>query len=453
MKLDTLWDKALGQIELAVSKALFSTMFTNSKLVALKDNRVIIHARNNFACSWIEKNGKDLVLTILQQDNPQITELECTFSVQSNIPSPITNSSRKITSNNVDAPPILSSINNQTTNLNPRYTFDKFVVGQHNELAHAACSTVSNELGTSYNPLFIYGDVGLGKTHLLQSIGNAALAVDPNKRVLYMSSERFTTELIDSIHNNTISKFKKTYLEIDLLIIDDVQFLAGKEKTQDEFFHIFNILYQKNKQIVISSDRPPHSIATLAERLRSRFEGGMIADISQPDMETRVAILQKKSDEKNFLLPEDAAVYIAQNVATNVRELEGALNKVIAICEFGNKIPSVESVKDILASTITNKRPGSTPNNIIVTTADAYSVSIDDIIGKRRTQSIVRPRQIVMHLLREELSLSYPEIGMHCGGRDHTTVMHACRKIDNELKEDEILRHNIDNIRKQLHNL
>ncbi len=480
MDFQQLWAAALGEIELSISRANFITWFKNTSIQSIDDGCATITTPNGFAKEWIEKKCSDIVLQALRNHDKSITRIHCTLSPQpQRAPQSIDAVTQKRTGNstistilkkapqrsiqqqkqpiqqakNIQQKPTAKTTPPYNTCLNPRYTFSNFVVGQHNELAHAACRTVSESLGTVYNPLFIYGDVGLGKTHILQSIGNAVVSADPTKRVLYTSSERFTSELIDSIHNNTISDFKKFYQTIDLLIIDDVQFLAGKEKTQDEFFHIFNFLYQKNKQIIISSDRPPHAIATLEDRLRSRFEGGMIADISQPDFETRVAILQKKADEKDIILPEDAARYIARNVASNIRELEGALNKVVAICTFQQKIPSRAVVEEILAPTIVNRRPARSASSVIDIVAQHFNITPDDIIGKVRKKTIVRPRQIAMFLLREELTYSYPEIGAHCGGRDHTTVIHACRKIEKELIADAALKDTIDTLKRKLHTL
>ncbi len=482
MDLRTLWSSALGEIELSISRANFITWFKNTSIQSIEDGCATINTPNGFAREWIEKKCADTVLRALQSRDPQITRIRCVLDTHATQPRQLDalrqNPSRphagvrdilkkapqpsipqqpRSTPQRKNTPPQATPNSGFTpthaTYLNPRYTFESFIVGQHNELAHAACRTVSESLGTVYNPLFIYGDVGLGKTHLLQAIGNAVVASDPHKRVLYTSSERFTSELIDSIHNNTISDFKRFYQTIDLLIIDDVQFLAGKEKTQDEFFHIFNFLYQQNKQIIISSDRPPHAIATLEDRLRSRFEGGMIADISQPDFETRVAILQKKADEKDIILPEDAARYIAQHVASNIRELEGALNKVAAMCTFQQKIPSRSVVEEILAPSIVQRKPAHTAASVITLVAEHFGITPEDITGKVRKKAIVHPRQITMFILREELAYSFPEIGAQCGNRDHTTVMHACRKIEQQLTTDLELRATLDALKKKLHAL
>ncbi len=437
MDLETLWKTALGEIELSVPPAEFITWFKGTSLSQVKDGCATIVVANNFAKEWMEGRCAKTIVTALAKQDPQIKTICCRVGapkVAENKPRPIDALSKNTSVSTSKLKPFQHKP--RPTALNPRYTFANFIVGSHNELAHAAARSITDELGTLYNPLFVYGHVGLGKTHLLQAIGNEIIRKDPDKKIIYISAEKFATELIDAIQNKTIADFKRMYQQIDLLIIDDVQFISGKEKTQDEFFHIFNTLYQKNKQIIISSDRPPQEIATLEDRLRSRFEGGMIADIGQPDLETRVAILQQKAKERNLLLPEDAAIYIASHIGNNVRELEGALNKVAAICDFQNLTPSLKTVEDILSPLINQKTSRVTPQKVIETVCEHFNVSVNDILSKKRQQSIVRPRQFIMYILREQLSCSYPEIGSHCGGRDHTTVMHACRKVEKQLQAD-----------------
>ncbi len=465
-----MYTAALGEIELSISRANFITWFKNTALESIEGDCAVIRTPNGFAKSWIETKCADIVVRALKKHAPNVTRIRCNLvaapprsvdavrvGAPSTLPSKPKRPTLRPTSSTPTTPPITTPRTKPTpqtnTYLNTRYTFDNFIVGSHNELAHAAGRTVAATPGSAYNPLFIYGDVGLGKTHLLQAIGNAIVKNDPTKRVLYTSSERFTSELIDAIHNNTISDFKRLYREIDLLIIDDVQFLAGKEKTQDEFFHIFNHLYQQNKQIIISSDRPPHEIATLEDRLRSRFEGGMIADISPPDFETRVAILQKKADEKDLILPEDAAQFIAKHVAQNVRELEGALNKIAALCTFHNRIPSRAVVEEILAPHVTRNTPANTASSVLELVAEHFGVSPDDLRGTSRKKAIAGARHAAMYLLREELNLSFPEIGSQLGGRDHSTVMHGYRKVRKNSTQDATLRSDLDTLRKKLRNL
>ncbi|OGI15605.1 MAG: chromosomal replication initiator protein DnaA [Candidatus Moranbacteria bacterium RBG_19FT_COMBO_42_6] len=321
-------------------------------------------------------------------------------------------------------------------------------------MARAACYAVSQSLGKTYNPLFIYGGVGLGKTHLLQSIGNEALKLNPACRIKYMTSERFTSDLIESIRNQRVNDFKEYYRKIDLLIIDDVQFLAGKEKTQEEFFHIFNYLSQLNRQIVLSSDRAPKAIPTLEERLRSRFEGGMIADISKPDFETRVAILRRKAATDNLEITDDALRFIASNVTNNIRELEGALNRVAASSQLTKSKITVNFVSSVLSELISSgKRKGITHKHIIKVVSDFFDISPEELTIKGRKKEVVRPRQIVMYLMRSELNYSYPGIGEKLGGRDHTTAIHAFEKIRKELEVNEKLQGEITLLLEQIYNI
>ena len=339
-----------------------------------------------------------------------------------------------------------------SSNLNPRYTFSSFIVGENNNLAFAACKAVGEQLGTLYNPLFIYGGVGLGKTHLLQSIGNLVLEKDPTKEVLYTTTEKFTNELVMSIKNNTINTFKSTYQKMDLLIIDDVQFLSGREKTQHEFFNIFNALYQKDKQIVISSDRPPKSISTLEDRLRSRFEGGMIADISKPNFEVRLAILQSKALEKKASFPEETLRYIAENITHNIRKLEGALNRVLAFSQLQNISPSLELAEKALADLIGSGRKKTvTQKDVIMAICNHYDISPEDLERKGRKKEITHSRHIAMFLLRSELKLSFKGIGRCFGGRDHTTAMHAYEKISSELEKNLTLKEEISTVRQKIY--
>ena len=345
MNNEELWKAVLGEIELTLSKPQFITWFKDTFIISNEDGHVVIGVPNNFSKEWLENKFNNNILKALQNFQEDIREVSCAiYSPQErqtkniDIDSPVKKPNNQTINlknqSGFDNSNNSSQINfSPATNLNPRYTFENFVIGENNELARAACYAVSQNPGTQYNPLFIYGDVGLGKTHLLQSIGNEIVRNNPQKKIIYISSESFTSELVNSIKNQTIDKFKDKYQQIDLLIIDDIQFISGKEKTQDIFFHIFNSLYQLNKQIVMSSDRPPSEIQILEDRLRSRFEGGMITDIGNPDMETRMAILQTKLNEKNFFLDNSILKFVAENVKSNIRELEGALNKIVATFE------------------------------------------------------------------------------------------------------------------------
>lgn len=461
-----LWQAALGEIELSISKANFSTWFKGTAILSNDNGKVVIGVPNGFAKEWLENKYKSYIFKALRNYQNEVREINCVIyaSEQTNKPDfkkidSVVSVEHEKHKESLDSAgfaqrPIQQAPheNFHDNNINPRYTFEKFVIGENNELARAACYAVSQNLGKVYNPLFIYGGVGLGKTHLLQSIGNEVLEKNPEKRVKYITSERFANELIDSIRNQTVNDFKTAYQSIDLLIIDDVQFLSGKEKTQNEFFHIFNSLYQINKQIVISSDRPPKAIATLEERLRSRFEGGMIADIGQPDLETRIAILKAKSIEKGCYIDEEGIKYIAENVKNNIRELEGALNRVIASCEFNKKLPTLKFVQQAIQEIISSgKKKGVQAQHVVETTAQHFNIPIKELIEKGRKKEISYARQIAMYLMRSELNTSYPSIGHHFGGRDHTTALHAFEKISKELEENDKIREDVAILREKLY--
>jgi chromosomal replication initiator protein len=336
--------------------------------------------------------------------------------------------------------------------LNPRYTFETFVVGKKTELAYAACRAVSENPAKIYNPLFIYGGVGLGKTHLMQAVGNALLQRSGDKRVLYTPCETFTNEYIKSVTMGQADTFKNKYRSVDVLLIDDIQFLAGKEGTQEAFFHTFNFLHQHDKQIVISSDRPPKAIPTLEDRLVSRFEWGMIVDVGAPDLETRIAILTTKCREKNVPLEDDIIQYIAATVQNNIRELEGALNRVVAAMQLTNTKPTVDSVRGLLSSIVqAPKRGAMTAKQVLVAVAEYYSVALENLTGSSRKKELVMPRQIAMYIMREEMSASYPTIGQELGGRDHTTAMHAYNKVKTDLVNNEKLTQDMTLIKQKLY--
>lgn len=460
-----LWQAALGEIELSISKANFITWFKNTAILSNENGKVVIGVPNGFAKEWLENKYNTYIYRALRNFQEDIREISCVIynpqqAPQQELQQPTTvampaqpqESVPQVQQALSQAQP--SQAAGQDSFINPRYTFENFIVGENNELARAACYAVSQNLGRIYNPLFIYGGVGLGKTHLLQSIGNEVLKKDASRKIKYITSERFANELIESIRNQNVSEFKAAYSAIDLLIIDDVQFLAGKEKTQNEFFHIFNALYQINKQIVISSDRPPKAIATLEERLRSRFEGGMIADVGKPDLETRIAILKIKSNEKNFYLDEETIKYIAENIKNNIRELEGALNRIIAACEFNKKLPTLKFVQQALSEIISSgKKKGVQSQNIIETVAQYFGIDAKDLINKGRKKEVAYARQVAMYLMRTELNASYPGIGSMFGGRDHTTALHAYEKIHKELEIDEKLREDVAQLKEKVYSV
>lgn len=478
-----LWRSVLGNIELSISKANFSTWFKGTTILSIENNHVVVGVPNGFAKEWLENKYQSYILQAIRKEVPEIQGMSCSVYNPQDIEDKagkgvgvagesssrvqseskqnrgektrVSQQERTVSQRNAYTPQgtsVCKTVANNSISLNSKYVFDNFVVGEHNELAKAACHAVCEKLGRIYNPLFIYGKVGLGKTHLLQSIGNYVRAADGTKKIVYTTSERFTTELVDSIKNNRADKFKEEYQKVDLLIIDDVQFLAGKEKTQQEFFHIFNSLHNLNKQIVISSDRPPKAISTLEERLRSRFEGGMIVDVSQPDLETRIAILRTKAMEKGFYLSDDVLGFMSKNIKNNIRELEGALNRVIAICDLNKKEPTQQMVEQALSAIIeSSKKPCVQNKNVLETVAEFYEVDKEVLIKKGRKKEVVRPRQIAMYLLRKEMNMSYPGIGKYFSGRDHTTALHAYEKINRELKEDDRLREEIEFLREKLY--
>lgn len=456
---DELWKTALGEIELLVSRANFTTWFKNTNVERQGDGNVIVYAPNIFTREWLENKYHTVVLDALRRVDTSVQNVRYEVAkLSSTTTRPLGGATVMITKRGGSAPakesPPPAEMTGATdveSNLNSRYTFESFIVGANSELAYAACQAVARQPGATYNPLFIYGGVGLGKTHLLQATGNAVLRRQ-RRRVKYLTSEKFMHEMISAISQRATHDFKTKYRAIDVLIIDDVQFLAGKEKTQEEFFHTFNELYGLNKQIIISSDRPPKAIPTLEERLRSRFEGGMIADIGTPDLETRVAILEAKCAQRKLHVSREVLQHIATHVTSNIRELEGALNRVIAASQLSGTTVSLEGVKSILASVFEPpKRRVVHSERILEIVSTHYQIRTEDITGKSRRKEIVRPRQVVMYILRKDNGNSFPTIGATMGGRDHTTAIHACEKIAKELEQDEALRHDLTLIRQKLY--
>ncbi len=445
-----LWQATLAQIQLNISPASFATWFKNTNIISQKEGKAIISVTNSFAKEWLQNKYGKTILKILHELDSRVKEVKYEIKHKTN----------KTETRVLDKSSFLFSREGQLdlqefktqkeTNINPKYTFESFIVGPFNELAQAASWAVSKEPGKVYNPLFIYGRVGLGKTHLLQAIGNKVVKNFSEKKVKYIPSETFTSGVVSAIRKHNMENFKTKYRNIDVLILDDVQFLAGKEKTQEEFFHIFNHLYEQNKQIVLSSDRPPKAISALAERLRSRFEGGMIADISYPDYETRMAILKIKCEEGKIALPEDILDYIASSIQKNIRELEGALTRVSAYQKLNNQTPNIETVKSLLENLILSPKQRITPKKIIKIVADFYDLKEKEILSSSRKREIVRPRQIAMYLLREELKSSYPFIGRRFGGRDHTTAIHAYEKITKEINKNENIAEEINLIKQRV---
>jgi len=451
-----LWQCVLADIELNVSKANFNTWFKGTNIYSREGGLVVVSVSSSFTKEWLENKFSKFILKSLRNINSEIKEVK--FIVASSKDQEDNNSLLKRRRQDLRNIEIENQLKfkeldgSKDSDLNPKYVFETYIVGSSNELAYAAARSVTKNLGMIYNPLFIYGGVGLGKTHLLQAIGNEILKDDPTRKVKYVSAEKFASELVSSIQCGEMEKFKEKYRKIDLLIIDDIQFLSGKEKTQEEFFHTFNALYEKNKQIIISSDRPPQAIQTLQDRLRSRFEGGMIADISYPDFETRLAILKSKTTPRGVNLPEDVLSFMAESFKNNIRELEGALNKVIIQASLSSdQRTDLESVKKILTNETNTPKKALSIKQIIKTVADFYDIEEKQILMRIRRQEIVKPRQVAMFLLRHEYKASFPTIGSKMGGRDHTTVIHACEKITKEVKNNNILAEEINLIKQRLY--
>jgi chromosomal replication initiator protein len=443
---EELWRSTLGELELLISKANFTTWFKSTSIVSVNEGQVVVAVPNAFTKAWLEKKYHGFITKALQNiAGDTVKRVDYRVELTPNVGPRIEAAAP------VPTPAVQREVSNNF-GLNPRYTFETFIVGKNNELARAAALAVAQNPGVTYNPLFLYGGVGLGKTHLMQAIGHEILKQNPDKHVLYVPCEKFTTEFIQAIGSGKIERFKSTYRSVDVLLVDDIQFLAGKEGTQEEFFHTFNTLHQANKQIVLSSDRPPKAIQTLENRLVSRFEWGMIADIASPDLETRTAILETKCRERNYHLEPDIISYLAANIQHNIRELEGALNRLIAYHQLNNRAPSLESVKELLHGLQVGggHNKSLTGKKIVTLVAQYYDVSTDDLLGTSRKKHLVEPRQVAMYLMREELKASFPTIGQEMGGRDHTTAMHSCLKVAKEVEVNEKTRQDIHNLKQQL---
>ncbi len=452
MTIEELWQAAIGEIELSVSKANFVTWIKNAKLVSKVDGKCTLEVPNQFTKEWLANRYNTLILRALRNVCPEIKKIVYTVTERKAAEREAAKPEKTIQESQLG---LLNNKIDEATNLNPKYTFDSFIVGSFNELAHAAALSLTNpdNLGQEYNPFFVYGGVGLGKTHLIQAIGNALVKkYSTHVNVKYVSSETFTSELINAIRKQKMEEFKSKYRKIDVLIVDDIQFIAGKEKTQIEFFHTFNALHEANKQIIISSDRPPKAIPTLEERLCSRFEGGMTVDISYPDFESRIAILKSKLENHNLALPEETIHFIASKIQKNIRELEGSLNKIIAYYKNSSSIPDLPKIKELLKSLIVKPPKRIPPSKILETVAEFYEVDLKDVLEGGRKKELVKPRQIAMFLLRDELKESYPSIGKRMGGRDHTTVIHACEKVERERQADENINMEINLIKERLYN-
>jgi len=447
------WRAALGELQVSLSPANFETWLRDTQLVDVDEQRFRIAVPNGFAKDWLENRYRSLISQTLARIVGYSVQVE--FSV---VPGEAAAEGEDgATGPAMPAPQVRVEPGRvggegSSANLNPRYTFANFIVGSANRLAHAASLSVAERPGHAYNPLFLYGGVGLGKTHLMHAIGSQVIAKFPRKRVVYATSEKFTNEFITSIQQGKIDEFRARYRRIDLLLIDDIQFIADKERTQEEFFHTFNAIHEDGKQIVLSSDRPPKAILTLEERLRSRFEWGLIADLTAPDLETRIAILRAKAEEGSVPITSDVIEFIARKVVSNIRELEGALNRIVAFASMGATPISIELAQAVLSNVLYNpKKRQVTPERIAKAVADYYGVQMEQLRGQKRDKAIVTPRQVAMFLMREETDVSLLRIGAELGGRDHSTVLHACDKITRESAVNDELRREIAAVRELIY--
>ena len=463
--LKELWRAALGELQLAMPKANYDTWFKETYVVSEEDDVFCIGVPNAFAREWLDNKYRSQVRSSLQRLVGRTVDVR--FITVPGGAAPAAGSGQRPANPGQNQPgqasgsavtPVAPPSERRTDQspvtaiLNPRYTFATFVVGSNNRLAHAAALSVAERPGHSYNPLFVYGGSGLGKTHLMHAIGHAVLSRHPKKRVAYATSEKFTNEFINSIRGQKSEEFRERYRRIDVLLIDDIQFIAGKEGTQEEFFHTFNAIHEEGKQIILSSDRPPKAIPQLEDRLRSRFEWGLIADISAPDLETRIAILRAKAEAANVAVPPPVIDFLAQRIVSNIRELEGALTRIVAYATLNQVSVTTELAQTMLQNILYNPRRQSlSPERIVETVAKYYGVPSDQLRGKARDKQIVLPRQIAMYLMREETESPLLRIGEALGGRDHSTILHGCEKIEREMSENDDFRRDINSLRELLY--
>ena len=449
---EKIWKEVLSTLEKEVSRPIFATWLKPTKIADDQTNEIIISVTNPYAKDWLEKNILDKTLIILKKYYPNVESVSVVISkpeqkTLDDLPLWETDSHGV-----QEEPENKPNYDKKDNPFNPKYTFDTFVVGNNNRLAFAAAQSVAEKPGKGYNPLFIYGGVGLGKTHIMQAIGNSIYQQNPNKNIAYISCETFTSEFINALQTKTINEFKKKYRSIDVFLVDDIQFLSNKEGTQEEFFHTFNSLHQTDRQIVMTSDRVPKEIPQLEDRLKTRFGWGMIADIQAPNFETRMAILQEKAKEKQLNIPDDVIEHIAQTITSNVRELEGSLIKLAAASELERQPITLEfairALKDLLGQGDEIK---ASPKKIITSVCEYFNIEAPDILGTKRIKELVYPRQLVMLIMRDYLKMSYPQIGDQLGGKDHTTIMHGVNKIETLLKTNQQVETDLRSIKKLLH--
>ena len=444
---EQLWENVLMEVRNNISKANFSTWFKDTYIIKQEKGVVYLGVPNQFVKDWLSTKYHKFILKALRNFSDNIRELDYVISPKNKKNGEVSYNSSS--NNNLNELPLSDFYVNKEDNLNPRYTFDNFVVGQFNELPYAAAQAIITKPGLSYNPLFVYGATGHGKTHLIQAIGNTIKKNDSSKKVLYVTSEKFTVDYLNAIQNTRVNSFKEKYRKYDVFIMDDVQFLSNKEKTQEELFHLFNALYDNNKQIVFSSDKHPNYIPNMENRLKSRFDAGMIVDIPVPDHESRVAILKAKSTQNKLPLSEEVIEYLALNTQGNIRELEGNLNLINCQAQVKEKDLSLSDVKELIRNNTSPKKTMS-PKEVIKAVADFYNIDEKSVFEKSRRKQIVKPRQLIMFLLREDMGVSYPTIGEELGGRDHTTIIHSCEKIRKDLEKNPEFKQELEQIRSLL---
>jgi len=445
MNFEELWNEVLEIVKEDTNQVSFNTWFKPLKIVAYKDNTIYLETADEFLKNTLKKRHynflKNAFTYVLKKD----TELIFTIPGENIDKEEVR---KNAATGSADEDNALSN----GRKLNPKYRFDNFIIGNSNRFAHAASLAVAEAPATAYNPLFLYGGVGLGKTHLMHAIGHYILDNNPDAYVLYVTSEKFTNDLINSIKDGTNEEFRNTYRKADVLLVDDIQFIAGKESTQEEFFHTFNALHEANKQIIVSSDNPPSEIPTLEDRLRSRFEWGLIADIQPPDYETRIAILRKKAEAENYNVPDDVISYIAQNIQSNIRKLEGALIRIYAYASLTNKKEvSLELAQEALKHLISNNKK-ITLTDIKEVVANYYNISLEDLVSKKKTKNIAYPRQVAMYIARKLTDYSLPKLGEEFGGRDHSTVLHAYNKVEEDIESSQEVKKNVDDLISMLNN-
>ncbi|HEY4494805.1 MAG TPA: chromosomal replication initiator protein DnaA [Candidatus Paceibacterota bacterium] len=439
-----LWESALVEIELAVSEANFSTWFRGTFILKQDEGTIYLGVPNSFTRDWLYRKYHAIILRTLRKMDEHIRSLE--YMITKDAEKKKVEEKRKIQAMPTISMPLQDYYINKDDNLNPRYVFESFVVGPFNELAHAASKTVVKSPGTAYNPLFIYGNTGHGKTHLIQAIGNHIKKDFPDKKIFYLTSERFGSEYFSALQSNKAHQFKEKYRKYDVIIMDDVQFFSGKDKFQEEFFHLFNTFHESNRQLIFSCDKHPNFIPGLEDRVKSRFNAGMIIEIPAPDHESRLAILRTKALVSNIILEDNILEFLASNVESNVRELEGVVNAIVCQTQLKNRPLTLLEIKSLVKNS-TKQKKNISIKDVIKIVSDFYNINEESVYDKTRKKEVVKPRQVIMYLLREDLNVSFPSIGEKMGGRDHTTVIHSCDKVKEDIKTNSVLLEEISQIR------